>query len=120
MKTKAAQESIADYLARDIRPVHEWAQSMGRLPPCVYEQDAQLSRRMESFIRDITSSAANLDCIGTDDPTAPPVGSSTRAVLAYMFRRRPERAAEFKKLIARADQLLGRRTLLHLMEPVVN
>ncbi len=120
MYMKAAQESLADYLAHDMRPVHEWTHSMTRLPARLYERDAQLSRRMERFIRDIDSSAADLDCIGTDDPTAPPLGSSTCAVLAYLFKRWPEQAAEFRRLMSRADQLLGRQTLLQLIEPLVN
>jgi hypothetical protein len=68
---------------------------MARLVTPLYPLDAQLSHRIELFLRDIDSFAANLDCIGTDDPAAPPLGSSTRAVLAYLFGHEPEKAAEF-------------------------
>ena len=113
---KASQESVADYLARDARPVHEWAQRMGRLQVLLYERDAELSRWLELFVRSIESFAANLDCVGTDDPAAPAVGASTQAVLGYLFGRWPERGAEFRKLISHADQLLGRHTLVHSIE----
>lgn len=109
------QESIADQIARDTRSIPDWAHSMGRLPARLYPHDPVLSRAFEAFLRDVVSSASNLDCIGTDDPVAPPVGSPTCAVLAYLFRRWPDQGAEFRKLISQADQLLGRHELLQIV-----
>ena len=112
---KPVQESIADLIAHDRRPVHEWAESMERLRSQLYERDPKISRELDNLIQSISSSAADLDCIGTDDPSAPRVGAPTDEVLAYFFRRWPEEGSEFRRLIARTDQLLGRRRLLEVL-----
>jgi hypothetical protein len=112
---KPAQISVAEQIANDFSPVHEWAQRMERLVPRLYEHDLELSRKIEVLIGHIASSAADLDCIGTDDPAAPKVGSPAREVLAYFFRRWPEEGAEFRRLLSRADQLIGRRDLLEIV-----
>src|ERR1044071_6004514 len=93
------QQPIADRFVGDLRPVHEWAETMTRLAPLLYERDPELSRDVEAVFRRLAWLAADFDCIGTDDPAAPPVGAPARAVLAYLFRRWPERAAEYRRVI---------------------
>lgn len=114
---KHTETTIADQIAHDTRPIPEWVECMSRLPADLYERDPELSRRAEKLIRRLASTAANLDCIGTDDPSAPQVGSAAHLVLAYIFRRWPKDYAEYRKVISRADQLLGRRRLTHVTLP---
>jgi hypothetical protein len=109
---KPTQESIAQRLINDSRPVHEWSGSVGRLTALLYEHDPGLSRQLEILLRGIESFAGNLDCVGTDDPTAPAIGAPAREVLSYLFRVSPENLHEFQRIITRADQLLGRARLL--------
>jgi hypothetical protein len=112
---KPLQESLASRIARDNRPLHEWADDIGRLRAHLYEKDSELSRRLEKFLVNMVFAAADLDCIGTNDPTAPAVGAPTEDVLAYFFRLWPKDGSEFRRLIARADQLLGRRRVLEVL-----
>ena len=114
-RIKQTQEPIAVQLIHDSGPVHEWAMRIDRLRALLYERDADMSRRLEVLLRGIQFFAADLDCIGFDDPTAPPSGSSTQEVLSYLFRVSPENGSEFQKIIARADQLLGRARLLEVL-----
>jgi hypothetical protein len=111
------QASTADVLAADPRPISEWAVAMDGLVPLIYEDDPELSRRLEVVLRRLRSVAANLDCIGTDDAAAPRVGAPARDVLTYWFDRWPEDGAEFHRVIARIDQVVGRRRLLELLAP---
>jgi hypothetical protein len=89
---------------------------MHRLRAQLYAKDAELSRELDAAIRRLESAAADLDCIGHGDPTTPAVGAPTNEVLAYLFRRSPETAHAFRRLITRADQLLGRRAVLAILE----
>lgn len=109
---KHTQVTIAEQIASDTRPIEEWVTRLERLAAILYEHDSELSRRAENLVRSLAATAADLDCIGTDDRSAPAVGASARDVLAYVFRRWPEEGVEFKRLISRADQLLGRERLL--------
>ena len=77
----------------------------------VYARDADLARDFERAVERLVSMAANLDCIGTDDPTAPPLGAPARDVLSY-FLRDAETRAHLNRLVTRVDQLAGRRRVL--------
>jgi hypothetical protein len=117
---KHEQHSIAARVASDRRPVHEWAAGLRRLCGRLYEVDPDLCQQVEKLIDRIASSAADLDCLGHGDATAPPVGAPTQDVLRYLFRIWPEVESELRKLITRADQVLGRSYLLkHLQDDSV-
>jgi hypothetical protein len=89
---------------------------MHRLRSQLYQYDPELSRELDLVIQRLESDAAELDCIGHGDPTAPAAGAPTKEVLAYLFNRSPENAHKFRQLITRADQMLGRRTVLAILD----
>jgi hypothetical protein len=105
------QESILEELLRDDRPVDEWIRNATTLVGRVYEHDAALARQLEVLLQQLDSTASNLDCIGTDDPTAPPNGASTREVLPYLFRRYDELHRDYRRIFARVDQIVGRNVV---------
>lgn len=109
------QQSIAERLAGDARPVADWAEGMHRLRARLYPLDADLSRELDDFVRRLESSSADLACIGYDDPAAPHGGAPAKDVLAYLFARWPDWAHEYRRVMTRADQLLGRRQLLEVL-----
>jgi hypothetical protein len=111
---KQTQKSIAMQLINDPRPVDDWAKSIDPLRALLYEHEPDMSRRLEVLLRRIESFAGDLDCVGADDPTAPPLGASAQELLSYLFRVSPEKKREFQKIITRADQLLGRARLLEV------
>lgn len=106
------QTSIGELLASDVCPVHDWATRLERLVPALYPHDAVLARELELTIRELASTAADLDCIGTDDPAAPRPDAPANVILGYLFARWPAGRTSFQRLIARADQALGRAALL--------
>lgn len=110
--TRPKQATLLDLLAHDRRPVSEWAASLSALSPLLYPHDAKVSADLANAIRRIVSDAANLDCIRTDDRTAPPIGAPAEDVLEYLFRRWPETRHELNRLLTQADQRLGRREVL--------
>jgi hypothetical protein len=85
---------------------------MRRLRAQLYERAPQLNRDLDVLIQRLESAAADLDWIGHGDPNAPRVGAPTKEVLAYLFKQWPATAHEFRRLITRADQVLGRRAVL--------
>jgi hypothetical protein len=115
MRRPLKQHSVVDQLLDDDRPVDVWVDHAMRLVPLVYVRDADLAPRLERLLRSLRGQAADLVCIGTDDPSAPPVGASTRDVLGYFFRERDAFTHEYRHTFARVDQLLGRQTLLAIM-----
>jgi hypothetical protein len=110
------QEPVAERLWKDERPVHQWAESMRRLRAQLYAKDAELSRELDVAIQRLEFAAADLACIGHGDPTTPAAGAPAKEVLSYLFKRWPERAHEFRRLITRADQVLGRRAVLAMLK----
>ena len=114
----AKQSSLIELLIDDERPVQDWAEGLLSLPPRIYPRDDQLARDLERAIKHFVFAAADLDCIGTDDPTAPPLGASTRQVLPYLFRRWPDMGADLNRLVSQAAQILGRRAVLSATAPI--
>ena len=115
MRMHVKQHSIAEQIVELDLDLHEWTVRVSKLIPAVYPHDAALSVELQRIISDL--STIDLACIGTDDPTAPPPDASARDILRYQFRRWPEKYAEFSRVIARADQLLGRRRMLAIINP---
>lgn len=109
---KAAQRPVFDVLIHDQRPIHLWVQCLLALSHRVYPQDSVLAAQLEAALNEIRSTAANLDCIGTDDPEAPAVGAPAQNVLGYFFSRWPEMRSNLNRLMSRADQILGRQQIV--------
>jgi hypothetical protein len=114
------QVTPIELATRDKRPVQEWAAAIKKLIPKLYPRDAATARELEEAIERLAGDAASLDCIGTDDPTAPEIGAATDRVTEYLFRRWPERGHHLGKALARADQVLGRREFLNTITPAPN
>ena len=112
---KRQQKTPLELAICDKRPFREWAAGVKRLVPNVYEHDEALARKLEAVIGYLARIAADLDCIGTDDPTAPEFGDPADRVVEYLFRRSPEKAHELGHALARADQILGRRQFLGII-----
>jgi hypothetical protein len=105
------QLPVSQAVALDTCPIQDWIGRFMLLVPMLYPADAALAKELGLALQDLSSSAADLDCIGTDDASAPPVDGPADEVLAYFFRRYPETRA-LQRLISRADQVLGRQTLM--------
>ena len=111
----AVQVPVVETIFQTEQPVRVWASNATRLVARVYERDPALSRRLELLIRKLTSAAADLDCIGYGDPSAPSVGASTQTVVAYLNSRVPDLKRDLNQVFAQVDQVLGRREFLSIM-----
>lgn len=106
------QATLIEILADDSRSVQEWADGVRSLARQLYEHDPELTRALEKFAAKVTSIAGDLVCLGTEDPTAPPLGANTREVLALLFRRCPPMRADLNRNLTRAAQCVGRAVVL--------
>ncbi|HVR39942.1 MAG TPA: hypothetical protein VMU84_12670 [Thermoanaerobaculia bacterium] len=94
------QESVLERITADKRPITEWIDDALGIVPRLYEHDPELSRRAERVLHGIASSAANLDCIRTDDRSAPMTDAPAEAILRYLFARWPETRKELSRVVA--------------------
>ena len=106
------QQSLFELITTDNRPIDAWLASMERLIPVLYPHDQALSRELELAVRRLRGNASDLDCARTDDPSAPQDGAPAAEFLAWFFANQPESGSAFRRLLTRADQLLGRPLLL--------
>jgi hypothetical protein len=110
---RAQQRSIFEILIDDRRPMHEWLAAIERIVPAVYPYDAELSRELEAALGRLSWNAATLDCARVDDPATPDPDATAAELLHWSFDE-SSRAAALRRLITRADQLLGRHRLLEI------
>lgn len=106
------QRSVFDVLIADTQPINSWLASIERLIPVIYPHDHALSRTLDLAVRQLRSSASDLDCARTDDPSAPLLNAPAVEFLAWFFANQPEFSSSFRRQLARVDQLLGRTLLL--------
>jgi hypothetical protein len=110
-----SQRLVTEEVVQSAEPVGIWAERASRVVSLVYEKDAELSRRLQAVVQRLEFAAADLACIGTEDPSAPQLGAATSTVVPYLLARFPELEREFRQVFIRVDQLLGRHELRRLL-----
>lgn len=89
----------------------DWLTAVERLVPAVYPHDEALSRGLELELRKMRWSWGDLECYRVEDPSTPDPDAPASDFLKWIAASQPERYARLRRLVAHADQLLGRTAL---------
>ena len=106
------QVDLVEGLAQKLPQPTQWVGFLERLVPAVYESDPDLSSQCKRARDDFDYFVKDIDCIDYDEHFPKPI--TARVAIDYLYGKGSRHGVDLRRMLAKADQILGRQRVLEL------